>query len=81
MMDQQSEFLTLEAVADLLKVGIPTVQSLINRGILESQTQGQQAVVPYRSVLMFLRDDQRKLLDEHGHAPDRGPATDKDSAS
>ena len=71
-MEQQSEFLTLDAVADLLKVGIPTVQSLINRGILESQTQGQQTVVPYRAVLMFLRDDQRKLLGEHGQAPDPG---------
>jgi phage terminase Nu1 subunit (DNA packaging protein) len=71
-MEQQSEFLALDAVADLLKVGIPTVQSLINRGILESQTQGQQTVVPYRAVLMFLRDDQRKLLDEHGQAPDLG---------
>jgi hypothetical protein len=74
-MEQQSEFLALDAVADLLKVGIPTVQSLINRGLLESQTQGQQTVVPYRAVLMFLRDDQRKLLDEHGHAPDLGLVT------
>jgi phage terminase Nu1 subunit (DNA packaging protein) len=74
-MEQQSEFFALDAVADLLKVGIPTVQSLINRGLLESQTQGQQTVVPYRAVLMFLRDDQRKLLDEHGHAPDLGLVT------
>ena len=71
-MEQQSEFLALDAVADLLKVGIPTVQSLINRGILESQTQGQQTVVPYHAVLMFLRDDQRKLLDERGREPDPG---------
>jgi hypothetical protein len=70
-MEWQSDFLTLEAVAELLKVGIPTVQSLINRGILESQIQGQQAVVPYRAVLAFLRDDQRKLLDEQGQAPDK----------
>ena len=31
--------------------------------------------VPYRAVLMFLRDDQRKLLDEDGHAPDLGLLT------
>ena len=74
-MEQQSEFLTLDAVADLLKVGIPTVQSLIDAGLLESQTQGQQTVVPYRAVLMFLRDDQRKLLEEDGQAPDLGLLT------
>lgn len=74
-MEQQAEFLALDAVADLLKVGIPTVQSLINRGILESHTQGQQTVVPYRAVLMFLRGDQSKLLGEHGQAPDLGLLT------
>ena len=71
-MDQRSEFLTLEAVADLLKVGVPTVQSLIERGLLESQVQGRQAVVPYQAVLAFLRDDQRALLDQTGQAPDQG---------
>jgi excisionase family DNA binding protein len=75
-MEQQAEFLTLDAVADLLKVSIPTVQSLINRGLLESQTQGQQILVPYRAVLMFLRGDQRKLLDERGREPDLGLFTD-----
>ena len=74
-MEQQPEFLALDAVADLLKVGVPTVQSLINRGILESQTHGQRTVVPYQAVLAFLRDDQRKLLDQHGQAPDLGLLT------
>jgi len=80
-MERQSEFLTLDAVADLLKVGIPTVQSLINRGILESQTQNQQIVVPYRAVLAFLRDDQRKLLDEQGQAPDLGLLTGEEPSA
>ncbi len=79
-MERQSEFLTLDAIADLLKVGIPTVQSLINRGILESQTQDQQTMVPYRAVLAFLRDDQRKLLGEHGQAPDLGLLTGDEPA-
>jgi hypothetical protein len=79
-MEQQSEFLALDAVADLLKVGVPTVQSLINRGMLESQTQGQQTVVSYGAVLMFLRKDQRKLLEEHGQAPDLGLLTGDEPA-
>ena len=81
MTDQQPEFLGLDAVADLLKVGVPTVQSLINRGILESRTQGRQTVVPYQAVLAFLRDDQRALLDEHGQAPDQGLLSGDDPGS
>lgn len=34
-MEQAPEFLTLEAVADMLKVGVPTVQSLVDRGLLD----------------------------------------------
>jgi excisionase family DNA binding protein len=80
-MEQQTEFLTLDAVADLLKVGVPTVQSLIDRGILESQTRGRRTLVPYSAVLLFLRDDQRKLLGDQGHAPDLGLLTADESES
>lgn len=70
-MQRKSELLSLEAVADLLKAGVPAVQSLIDRGILESQAHGRQTTVPRQAVLMFLREDQRKLLHEQGQAPDQ----------
>jgi excisionase family DNA binding protein len=69
-MEQQSEYLTIEAVAELLKVGVPTVQGLIDRGLLASELQGARMLVPYASVLAFLREDQRILLDQQGEQPE-----------
>jgi hypothetical protein len=66
IMDQQPTMLTLDAVANILKVGIPTVQRLINRGILTAQTHQEQIVISYDDILTFLRDDQRHLLQEEG---------------
>src|SRR3712207_8491634 len=46
---------TLDAAANMLKVGTPTGQSLINRGILTAQTRQGQTVVSYDDILRFLR--------------------------
>jgi hypothetical protein len=69
-MEQQPEYLTLEAVAGMLKVGVPTVEGLIERGVLASQDQGEQTIVPYASVLAFLREDQRNVLDQQDAQPE-----------
>ena len=71
-MEQRPNLLTLDAAANLLKVGVPTVQSLINRGILTAQQRQGQTVVSYDDILRFLREDQRHLLEEHGQSPDLG---------
>ena len=71
-MEQRPNLLTLEAVANLLKVGLPSVQSLINRGILTGQMRQGQMVVSYDDILRFLRDDQRHLLEADGQSPDLG---------
>jgi hypothetical protein len=71
-MKQQPTMLTLDAAANILKVGIPTVQSLINRGILTAQTHQGQTVISYDDILTFLREDQRHLLQEEGQSPDQG---------
>jgi hypothetical protein len=71
-MEQLSNMLTLDVVANILKVGIPTVQSLISRGILTAQTHEGQTVIAYDDILRFLREDQRNLLQEEGQSRDQG---------
>ena len=71
-MEQLPDILTLDAAANLLKIGVPTVQSLINRGILIAHTHQGQTVVSYNDILRFLREDQRHLLQEEGQSPDQG---------
>ena len=65
-MEQQPKYLTLEGVADLLKVGVPTVQGLVDRGLLASEALGDGMRVPYDSVLTYLRESERILLDDQG---------------
>jgi hypothetical protein len=71
-MEQLPNILTLDAAANILKVGIPTVQSLIDRGILTAQTRQGQTIISYDDILRFLREDQRHLLQEEGQSPDQG---------
>ena len=71
-MEQLPTMLTLDAAANILKVGIPTVQRLINRGILTAQTHQGQTVISYDDILKFLRDDQRHLLQEEGQSTELG---------
>jgi hypothetical protein len=69
-MEQLPTMLTLDAAANILKVGIPTVQRLIDRGILTAQMHQGQMVICYDDILTFLREDQRHLLQEEGQSPD-----------
>ena len=71
-MEQLAKLLTLDAAANVLKVGTPTVQRLISRGILTAQTHAGQTVIAYDELVRFLRDDQRHLLDEEEQPPDQG---------
>jgi hypothetical protein len=71
-MEQLPNILTLDAAANILKVGVPTVQSLIDRGILTAQTRQGQTIISYDDILRFLREDQRHLLQEEGQSPDQG---------
>jgi hypothetical protein len=71
-MDQHPETLSLDAAANLLKVGVPTVQSLINRGMLTAKESAGETVVAYDEILRFLRADQRQLLDNGAQPADLG---------
>ncbi len=79
-MDQKREWLSLDQTADLLKVGVPTVQSLINRGLLRTQPGTEPPLVSYDSILAFLRKEQRTLLREGRQPPDLGLASDEHEA-
>jgi hypothetical protein len=67
-MDQAPTWLTLEEAATMLKVGIPTIQSLINRDLLELDSSQEPPRIAYHAVVDFLRRDQR-TLSEQGHQP------------
>lgn len=71
-MEQKPAWLSLDETANLLKVGLPTVQSLINRGLLRTQPGTEPSVVSYDSILAFLREDQQTLLTEGHQPPDLG---------
>ncbi len=71
-MEHKREWLSLEEAADLLKVGVPTIQSLIDRGLLHPRQLEGQTVLSIDMVLGFLREDQRKLLEPEGQPPNQG---------
>jgi hypothetical protein len=80
MEQQPPEWLSLEAAANVLKVGIPTVQSLINRGLLTTRPECDPPQVPYAALLEFLRQDLRTLNDA-GHQPADLGILDREGAS
>jgi hypothetical protein len=65
-------WLTLEDVAAALKVGVPTVQSLINRGLLSAEQRPGGPAVSQAALLDFLRADQRTLMEDGQQSPDLG---------
>jgi hypothetical protein len=79
-MEQKRAWLSLEETANLLKVGVPTVQSLINRGLLRAQRGTEPSLVSYDSILAFLREDQHTLLGEKRQPPDLGLISDEPEA-
>lgn len=74
-MEEQHEPLTLAAVADVLKVGVPTVEGLIERGLLVAEGEGDAARVAYSDLVEYLRTNQRASTSE-GEAPADGLAGD-----
>ncbi|HEY1013936.1 MAG TPA: helix-turn-helix domain-containing protein [Herpetosiphonaceae bacterium] len=68
-MTESAELLSLEQAADVLKVGVPTIRSLIDRGLLATEPGAEPPLVPTAALLAFLRADQRALLDEGGQPP------------
>ncbi len=71
-MEQQPEFLSVEEAANVLSVGVPTVQNLIDQGVLTTREHGGEVVVPYDALLAFLREDQRKLMEDKNQPGDLG---------
>jgi excisionase family DNA binding protein len=71
-MEPDRASLSIDEVANLLKVGVPTVQSLINRGLLTTREEAGQPCVLYADVMAFLREDQRRMLDEGAQPSDLG---------
>jgi excisionase family DNA binding protein len=64
MEHEAPEWLTFEAAANVLKVGIPTIESMVEQGVLAAQTRGGEQLISYAALVDFLKEDQRKLLDD-----------------
>lgn len=62
------EWLTLDETASMLNIGVPTVQTLINRGFLTTSDRAGEPKIAYADVVEFMRRDQQTLR-EQGHQP------------
>jgi excisionase family DNA binding protein len=54
-------WLTLAEAADALKVGVPTVRELIERGELQATQHNGELCVPEQALIAFLQASQRAL--------------------
>lgn len=60
--------LSLDEAAAVLKVGVPTLEELIARGLLRTVRERDETCVLYDDLLAFLRDSQRAST-EDGEPP------------
>lgn len=68
MTEHERETLSLDEAAAVLKVGVPTVEELIARGVLSVQDEGGERCVLYADLLAYLRNSHRAST-EDGDAP------------
>jgi excisionase family DNA binding protein len=59
MTEPQRHSLTLEEAAEVLTVGVPTIEELIAQGMLHVQDEDGQRCVLYEDLLAYLRNSQR----------------------
>ena len=60
-MDQERDWLTLDEAAFMLKVGVPTVQSLIERGLLTASDADGEPRLQRQDIVVLLRRNQQEL--------------------
>jgi excisionase family DNA binding protein len=61
MMETEMETLTVEEAAFLLKVGTPTVESLIRRGLLPVEERSGTYQIRRQELVAFMRRNQREI--------------------
>jgi excisionase family DNA binding protein len=59
MTEPQRHSLTLDEAAEVLTVGLPTIEELIAQGMLRVQDEDGQRCVLYEDLLAYLRHSQR----------------------
>lgn len=59
MTEPERATLSLAEAADVLKVGVPTVEELIARGALAAHDEGGERRVRHEDLLAYLRASQR----------------------
>lgn len=70
-MEHHQKMLSLEAAADVLKVGVPTIQQLIDSGALPAHEEHAQVRIAYEDLVAFLQADQRALFSEDAPVHER----------
>ncbi len=64
----EPQILSLDEAAAALKVGVPTLEELIARGLLQTVRERDEIRVRYDDLVAFLRDSQRANV-EDGEPP------------
>lgn len=64
MAEPQKTTLSLEEAADVLKVGVPTIEELITRGALSVRDESGERCVLYEDLLSFIRASQRASTED-----------------
>lgn len=70
-MAEQKESLSVDEAADVLKVGVPTIEALIADGALRAAQQQGETRVRYEDLLDYMRASQRAST-EDGDSPADG---------
>jgi excisionase family DNA binding protein len=68
-METDQEYLTLEEAAFLLKVGVPTVESLIHRTLLPADERDGSHHIRRDDLVELMRRNQRELEQNDDGAP------------
>lgn len=74
MSEARKEILSLEEAADVLKVGVPTVEDLIADGSLAAHDEAGVTCVRYDDLVAYLRISHR-ASSEDGDPPAAGKST------
>ena len=61
MMEAETETLTVEEAAFLLKVGTPTIESLIDRGLLPAEERNGTYQIRRQELVALMRRNQREI--------------------
>jgi excisionase family DNA binding protein len=70
----ERQTLSFDEAAAVLKIGVPTLEELIARGLLRTVREHGETCVRYDDLLAYLRDDQRAGFADEAQPAERHEA-------